>query len=146
MICLRSPSVMTDFVCPPKKNRAIAGFQKMAHRPFMGDPGTKVIHIPNDACGLIIGKGGSMIQQLEAQSGTKIKMQKESTKGSATRELTLEGPPHAIAAAQVLITDKINEKQRLTGTWKGCASPPPAHAPQRVEDSCPRPPPLSRFV
>ncbi|KAJ1475522.1 hypothetical protein T484DRAFT_3165918 [Baffinella frigidus] len=85
-----------------------------------GGGGTKIIHIPNDTCGRIIGKGGSMIQQLEAQSGARIKMQRENTPGMSTRPLTLEGPPHAMAQAERMIMEKVNEaNQRLTGTWKG---------------------------
>ena len=97
-----------------------------------GSPGGcfKVIHIPNETCGRIIGKGGAAIQQLEAQSGANIKMQNEKTPGSSTRPLTLEGSPHAIAAAERLIMDKVNEaQQRLTGTWKGCVRAPPTPPP-----------------
>ncbi|KAJ1472919.1 hypothetical protein T484DRAFT_1838399 [Baffinella frigidus] len=90
--------------------------------------GTKVIDIPNDSCGRIIGKGGATIKQMESQSGAKIRMKSESAPGSSTKELTLEGPPECIAAAQVLIMDKVNEKQRLTGPFKGDAPTGPQHA------------------
>ena len=71
---------------------------------------------------------------MQAQSGAKIKMQNEPTPGSATRPLTLEGTPQAIAAAQVLIMDQVNEaKQRADGTWDACV---PTPRPQQCSDLC----------
>ncbi|KAJ1484889.1 hypothetical protein T484DRAFT_1746390 [Baffinella frigidus] len=109
--------------------------------------GSKVILIPNDSCGRIIGKGGAMIRQLEAQSGCSIKMQNEPTPGSDTRPITLEGSPNVIAAAQVLIMDKVSEgQQRQAGTWEAPAGaggilgggPPPARGGPRAEGTAPQ--------
>mmetsp|Transcript_56136 Transcript_56136/g.128465 ORF Transcript_56136/g.128465 Transcript_56136/m.128465 type:complete len:266 (+) Transcript_56136:91-888(+) len=85
---------------------------------------SKIINIPNEAVGRIIGKGGTMIKQLAAQSGARIKMQKQQTLGSPTRPLTLEGSPLAISAAQGLIMEQINEaQQRANGSWNADATP-----------------------
>ncbi|KAJ1487684.1 hypothetical protein T484DRAFT_1785740 [Baffinella frigidus] len=87
---------------------------------------SKIINIPNEAVGRIIGKGGTMIKQLAAQSGARIKMQKQQTLGSPTRPLTLEGSPLAISAAQGLIMEQINEaQQRANGSWNACGCHPP---------------------
>ncbi|KAJ1487229.1 hypothetical protein T484DRAFT_2253033 [Baffinella frigidus] len=49
-----------------------------------------VVHIPNDSVGLIIGRSGATIRELEAQTGVKIHIAKECERGSNTRAITIQ--------------------------------------------------------
>ena len=52
--------------------------------------GGNVVHIPNDAVGLIIGRMGSTIRQLEAETGVKIHIAKECAPGMNHRAITIQ--------------------------------------------------------
>lgn len=52
----------------------------------------------------MIGKGGSEITQIQAQSGARVQMAPEST-GDGTRQCTLQGTKMAVERAKQLIHD-----------------------------------------
>ncbi|KAH0977635.1 hypothetical protein GBA52_027354 [Prunus armeniaca] len=77
-----------------------------------GSPGTsKKITIPNGKVGVIIGKGGETIKQLQLQSGAKIQITRDSEAdlSSLTRDVDLTGTSEQISRAEQLISDVIAE-------------------------------------
>jgi predicted PilT family ATPase len=54
-------------------------------------PNAMVITVPNDCVGLIIGKGGDTIRQLQQKSGCKIQVAKREIPHSAFRNVFVEG-------------------------------------------------------
>eukprot|EP01052_Picozoa_sp_SAG31_P024869 SAG31_NODE_2144_length_6341_cov_59.535085_5_plen_496_part_00 len=79
----------------------------------LAPPGSieKVIVIPNDAVGMVIGKSGATIQQLQMQSGTRIQLQKdaETPVGATERRVTITGDSARIEYAVQLIMAKVAE-------------------------------------
>lgn len=57
----------------------------------------------------MIGKGGSEITQIQAQSGARVQMAPEST-GDGTRQCTLQGTKMAVERAKQLIHDVSDKK------------------------------------
>eukprot|EP00080_Pristionchus_pacificus_P004636 PDM64656.1 K Homology domain containing protein [Pristionchus pacificus] len=75
----------------------------------MGNPHENVVEViivPDNSVGLVIGKGGSEITQIQAQSGARVQMAPEST-GDGTRQCTLQGTKMAVERAKQLIHDVI---------------------------------------
>ncbi|CAH9106330.1 unnamed protein product [Cuscuta epithymum] len=96
-----------------------------------GYPGpTKKIEIPNAKVGVIIGRSGETIRNLQVQSGAKIQVTRDmdADPTSETREVELMGTPEQIAMADKLIQDVLSEadlggsnvtSRRLTGQQIG---------------------------
>ena len=76
------------------------------------NPDATIYRIPNDIVGLIIGKGGETIRQLQLHSSAKIQVAKSDIPGSSERNVFIEGPPEQTAHAQKLINDIISEHKR----------------------------------
>lgn len=75
----------------------------------MGNPHENVVEViivPDNSVGLVIGKGGSEITQIQSQSGARVQMAPEST-GDGTRQCTLQGTKMAVERAKQLIHDVI---------------------------------------
>ena len=70
-------------------------------------PMAYIIPVPNDIVGLIIGKGGDTIRQLQAESGAKIQVAKAEVKDSGTRNVFVEGPDDKYRKAKEMIDDII---------------------------------------
>ncbi|XP_059469872.1 tudor and KH domain-containing protein homolog [Neocloeon triangulifer] len=64
--------------------------------------------VPNSACGLIIGKGGTTIRALQKNSGAKITVD-SSEFGVKGQKVTLKGTAKEVAEAKRLIEEKIKE-------------------------------------
>eukprot|EP00842_Homolaphlyctis_polyrhiza_P002630 jgi/Hompol1/3368/HPOL_003227-RA len=83
------------------------------------------VHVPHAHVGLVIGKGGETIKMLQQRSGAKITVTKESEMepGATARLVTVSGSEQAVANAQQLINDIINQQQfqRQVATY----GPPP---------------------
>ncbi|XP_059640484.1 uncharacterized protein LOC132282735 [Cornus florida] len=96
-----------------------------------GQPGTsKKIDIPNGRVGVIIGKGGETIKNLQLQSGARIQVTRDmdADPNSPTRMVELMGTPEQIAKAEQLINETLAEAEtggsgtvsrRLTGHQAG---------------------------
>ena len=70
-------------------------------------PMAYIIPVPNDIVGLIIGKGGDTIRQLQAESGAKIQVAKAEVKDSGVRNVFVEGPDDKYRKAKEMIDDII---------------------------------------
>lgn len=69
---------------------------------------TDVIFVPSDAVGMIIGKGGETIKDMQATTGCKINVSQSSGSGETEREIGLVGSREAITAAKRAIEDKVD--------------------------------------
>lgn len=109
---------------PPAKNGSIGGggggmMQSSpggggGGTPMMGFGGKMVtveLQIPGTKCGLIIGKGGETIKQLQERAGVKMVMIQESNQvTSGYKPLRIIGEPEKIEHAKRLVEEVINSK------------------------------------
>lgn len=65
------------------------------------------IYVPNEAVGMIIGKGGETIREMQNQTGCKINVSQQPAPGEAEREIELVGNRDAIERAKRAIEDKV---------------------------------------
>ena len=65
------------------------------------------IFVPSDAVGMIIGKGGETIREMQNMTGCKINVSQPSGPGEVEREIGLVGTREAIARAKRAIEDKV---------------------------------------
>jgi hypothetical protein len=72
-----------------------------------GDKITDSIYVPSEAVGMIIGKGGETIKEMQNTTGCKINVSPSSGPGESEREIGLVGSRDAIAAAKAAIEDKV---------------------------------------
>jgi KH domain len=72
---------------------------------------TKTVFVPNTCVGLVIGKLGETIRDLQARSGALIKVtpDKEATHGADSRPILICGTPQAILLAQQFVTDVVQD-------------------------------------
>ncbi|ATY61664.1 far upstream element-binding 2 [Cordyceps militaris] len=85
--------------------------------PYDG-PGkvTDAIYVPSDAVGMIIGKGGETIREIQSQAECKINVAQSSGPGEVQREISLVGAPASIERAKQLIDEKVEAmKQKNAG-------------------------------
>lgn len=65
------------------------------------------IFVPNEAVGMIIGKGGETIREMQNQTGCKINVSQQPRPGEHEREIELVGTRDAINRAKQSIEDKV---------------------------------------
>ena len=65
------------------------------------------IYVPSEAVGMIIGKGGETIREMQNSTGCKINVSQSSGPGEEQREIGLVGSHDAIARAKQAIEDKV---------------------------------------
>ena len=69
-------------------------------------PFAYILQIPNHCIGLIIGKGGETIRNLQAQTGAKVQIaKKESPHEPNKRNVFIEGPTEKYEAMKKLIEE-----------------------------------------
>jgi far upstream element-binding protein len=75
------------------------------------------VDVPNAMVGLIIGRGGENIRDLQLRSGAHIQIQRDSDAepGSRTRRIMLKGEPDRVAKARSLIDGMIQEREQELG-------------------------------
>jgi far upstream element-binding protein len=66
------------------------------------------IYVPSDAVGMIIGKGGETIREMQNMTGCKINVSQSSGPGEVEREIGLVGSRDSIAMAKRAIEDKVD--------------------------------------
>ncbi|KAE9375749.1 hypothetical protein N431DRAFT_463813 [Stipitochalara longipes BDJ] len=88
------------------------------------------IFVPSEAVGMIIGKGGETIKEMQATTGCKINVSPSSGPGEVEREIGLVGSRDAIAAAKRAIEDKVEAVAQKTAGGGGGR----ARAPQNQND------------
>ncbi|KAK7740349.1 hypothetical protein SLS63_001552 [Diaporthe eres] len=78
------------------------------------------IFVPNEAVGMIIGKGGETIREMQNQTGCKINVSQQPAPGEAEREIELVGNRDAIERAKRAIEDKVEAvRQKSNGGGGG---------------------------
>jgi far upstream element-binding protein len=65
--------------------------------------------IPGSKVGLIIGKGGETIKQLQERSGAKIIIVQDSAEVAHEKPLRITGDPNAVEIAKKLVTDILSQ-------------------------------------
>lgn len=73
-----------------------------------GDKTNDSIYVPSEAVGMIIGKGGETIREMQNTTGCKINVSQSSGPGEVDREIGLVGSPDAITRAKRAIEDKVD--------------------------------------
>lgn len=76
---------------------------------------TETIRVPSDSVGMIIGKGGETIKQLQQETGCKINVQQASGQ-DIERPIDLVGDHAAIERARAAIMDKVEQVVRYLQT------------------------------
>lgn len=66
------------------------------------------IYVPSDAVGMIIGKGGETIREMQSATGCKINVAQSSGPGETEREIALIGSRDSIARARQAIEEKVD--------------------------------------
>jgi len=74
----------------------------------MGDKITETVHVPSDSVGMIIGKGGETIKEMQNQTGCKINVQQAQGR-DVERPIDLVGSAQAIEAAKRAIWEKVDQ-------------------------------------
>ncbi|EFN87498.1 Far upstream element-binding protein 1 [Harpegnathos saltator] len=78
---------------------------------MMGHPGFVEIMIPGPKVGLIIGKGGETIKQLQEKSGAKMVVIQEGPSQEQEKPLRITGDPQKVEHAKQLVYELIAEKE-----------------------------------
>ncbi|KAH9898655.1 hypothetical protein F4778DRAFT_189971 [Xylariomycetidae sp. FL2044] len=74
------------------------------------------IYVPSEAVGMIIGKGGETIREMQNMTGCKINVSQASGPGEVEREIGLVGSHEAISRAKRAIEDKVDAvRQKNSG-------------------------------
>mmetsp|Transcript_21851 Transcript_21851/g.32557 ORF Transcript_21851/g.32557 Transcript_21851/m.32557 type:complete len:571 (+) Transcript_21851:121-1833(+) len=81
-------------------------------RGGLGYGKSKDIRIPNDKVGLVIGRGGETIKNLQADTGAKIQIAKDTRPGSPNRVVTLSGSEEQIVIAEKEVRGLIESRMR----------------------------------
>ncbi len=86
--------------------------------------GTKLLLLPNEVCGRVIGRGGHVIKDIIAKTGCDIQFQhKEDMRPDAThREVTLRGLDSQIDSAAKLIRAQIQNSKMSIGNEKSVSN------------------------
>ena len=67
------------------------------------------ICVPGHKVGLIIGKGGETIKQLQERSGAKIIIIQDSPEAAHEKPLRITGDPNAVETAKELVQEILNQ-------------------------------------
>ncbi len=106
--------------------------------------------VPDEQVGVIVGKGGETLLQLQSQSGTRIKISNRGdyVPGTRHRKVTIVGTQHACKIAKDLIMSKIGD----TGGGSGASNAHPQNDPygqgyyqQQQQQQQQQPPPYGQY-
>lgn len=88
---------------------------------YNGVPSSKKILIPNAKVGVIIGRGGDMIKNLQQRSGARIQITRDADADptSLTRDVELVGTQEQISRAEELINEVIAETDAASSVSSG---------------------------
>ena len=75
-----------------------------------GDGGMFEMNVPGHKVGLIIGRGGKTVKQLQERSGAKITIIQDSPKIAHEKPVRIKGDPGAVEAAKELVSEILNRK------------------------------------
>lgn len=83
------------------------------------------IYVPSEAVGMIIGKGGETIREMQSSTGCKINVSQPSGPNETEREIGLVGTREAISLAKQAIEDKVDAvRQKGSHPGGGRGRPP----------------------
>jgi transcription antitermination factor NusA-like protein len=83
-------------------------------------PDAFIIPVPNDCVGLVIGKGGETIKQLQLQSGAKkVQVAADSAPNTNTRNVFVEGDREAYERVKKMLMEIVEQQQRLKQAQTG---------------------------
>ncbi|KAG5983626.1 hypothetical protein E4U55_007682 [Claviceps digitariae] len=77
------------------------------------------IFVPSDAVGMIIGKGGETIRDMQNTTGCKINVAQSSGPGEVQREIALIGSRDSISRAKLAIEEKVDAVRQKSGDRSG---------------------------
>ncbi|KAG6006024.1 hypothetical protein E4U21_007450 [Claviceps maximensis] len=77
------------------------------------------IYVPSDAVGMIIGKGGETIRDMQNTTGCKINVAQSSGPGETQREIALIGSRDSISRAKLAIEEKVDAVRQKSGDRSG---------------------------
>ncbi|RYO86527.1 hypothetical protein DL766_003028 [Monosporascus sp. MC13-8B] len=77
------------------------------------------IYVPSEAVGMIIGKGGETIREMQNSTGCKINVSQSSGPGEVEREIGLVGSREAISRAKQAIEDKVDAVRQKNSNGGG---------------------------
>jgi rRNA processing protein Krr1/Pno1 len=99
------------------------------------DKNARIMPVPNDCVGLIIGKNGETIRRLNRESGCKIQIAVKPIPYTESRNVFVEGPPEKYEIAKKLIEEIISEQIAMKQNFShlGEVNPfPGPHTPLRI--------------
>uniref|UniRef100_A0A7S1XDL3 K Homology domain-containing protein n=1 Tax=Compsopogon caeruleus TaxID=31354 RepID=A0A7S1XDL3_9RHOD len=128
------PNALSSGLLPPS-HTPLQFYGSLASAPA-SDPRcelTRVVYVPNSCVGIIIGKGGETIRDLQLRSGAHVKVtpDKEAPVGAAERSVTIWGSPGCVDLAHCLVNDLVREglrKNMLTAGGRADGVMDPASA------------------
>ncbi|KAG6036014.1 hypothetical protein E4U41_005848 [Claviceps citrina] len=100
-------------------SRAEAPARDMGGNSGAPDKLNDAIYVPSDAVGMIIGKGGETIRDMQNTTGCKINVAQSSGPGEVQREIALIGSRDSIARAKVAIEEKVDAVRQKSGDRSG---------------------------
>ncbi|KAL2753421.1 hypothetical protein ACRALDRAFT_2049065 [Sodiomyces alcalophilus JCM 7366] len=77
------------------------------------------IYVPSEAVGMIIGKGGETIREMQNVTGCKINVAQSSGPGEVQREISLVGSADSISRAKASIEEKVEAVRQKSGGGGG---------------------------
>ena len=94
--------------------------------PQTGVQQTITMQVPDSIVGALVGKGGKVIVEMQHQSGARIQISNrdQMVEGTTDRVVTITGDQHAVATAQYLINQKMQQTQQARAHYASA----PAHA------------------
>lgn len=111
--CSRARKMVQDIVA----ERMNQGYKPHIELPNPTGPGVQTVQIPVPAqkCGLVIGKGGETIRQLQVQSGAHIELHRGAHPNPAEKLFNIRGTQSQIQLAQQLVKEKCEMMESSTG-------------------------------
>ncbi|KND92456.1 Far upstream element-binding protein 3 [Tolypocladium ophioglossoides CBS 100239] len=106
----------------PKKPPPMGGRNDAPPRDIGGSGPDKMndaVYVPSDAVGMIIGKGGETIREMQNTTGCKINVAQSSGPGEVQREIALIGSRDSIARAKLAIEEKVDAVRQKSGGGGG---------------------------
>ncbi|KAK3320424.1 hypothetical protein B0T19DRAFT_240467 [Cercophora scortea] len=85
------------------------------------------IYVPSEAVGMIIGKGGETIREMQNNTGCKINVSQSSGPGEVEREIGLVGSRDAINRAKIAIEEKVDAARQKSSGGGGRGPPRGQH-------------------
>ncbi len=119
-----SPSVTGRAPPPPGRDMGIGAKAVGQHQPALraGEESTQIM-VPNRTVGLIIGRGGETIRDLQERSGCHVNIVGEEKSVNGLRPVNLIGTPYTSGMAKNLIMEIVESDTKSLANQGGGAAP-----------------------